>query len=443
MLLLYLPRTTARSSYTLDHLLTRELGIAFTVTSDRHYFESYGAAKINYSGEPGSGGFFIRASPLLFETGTAHQDVRPSTIRGLPVLFTSQGPCDLGFDIFAASFYLLSRYEEYLPYTPDRYGRFDVQGSVAWKHHFLHLPVVQKWGRLFRDLLLQKGFTLPGPTGAFRALLTYDVDVAYKYKGRSLLRNTGSILRDVLRMDWANIRERQAVARGVRADPWDTYRYLLQPPGAPSPGLIFFFLLGDRTRYDRNIDYRQPVMRQLVREIASQCPVGIHPSFYTAGSPQRLLREKQRLEEIAGLPVTRSRQHFLKFRLPQTYRSLIEAGVTEDYSMGYPYQPGFRAGTCRPFAFYDLESETATGLTLYPVTLMEGNFMAGNPEAGSVMNTLEALIGEVKEAGGIFLSIWHNHTVSDTPAFRTWRNIHDRMRLLAAGPGKAASGGPA
>ncbi|MGH2565957.1 MAG: hypothetical protein ACRDE5_15675, partial [Ginsengibacter sp.] len=110
------------------------------------------------------------------------------------------------------------------------------------------------------------------------------------------------------------------------------------------------------------------------------------------------------------------------------YRGLIESGIKEDYSMGFPYAPGFRAGTSKPFYFYDLKNERSTGLKIFPITLMDGNFTEKEyPTSEKILESIDRLIREVKNVGGTFISIWHNHTVSDTDEYRSWRNIHSKM----------------
>jgi hypothetical protein len=96
--------------------------------------------------------------------------------------------------------------------------------------------------------------------------------------------------------------------------------------------------------------------------------------------------------------------------------------------MGFADMPGFRAGVCTPFYFYDLKNEKQTNLRLYPVTFMEGNFMKylkkGPAES---MQIIFRLIDEVKSVNGTFISIWHNHTLSDDNRNKGWRKVHDAM----------------
>ena len=269
---------------------------------------------------------------------------------------------------------MVSRYEEYLSFTPDKYGRFKATDTLAYKNNFLQIPVVDNWINRFKNILQKKFPALKFKPSKFEAIVTYDIDIAYKFKGRSFIRNTGSTIKDLLKFDFKNIQSRIQTFSGKCKDPWDTYDYLHETIVHNNLQSIFFFLLGDNSINDRNLDYENPVMKNLIAKLKIFSEIGIHPSFKTSMFTKKILIEKQRLEKISGKKIIRSRQHFLKFILPETYNALTEAGITEDYSMGFPYTPGFRAGTSKPFYFYDLKKERSTNLKIFPITFMEGNF---------------------------------------------------------------------
>jgi hypothetical protein len=153
--------------------------------------------------------------------------------------------------------------------------------------------------------------------------------------------------------------------------------------------------------------------------------IGIHPSFYSSVFPGKIIIEKERLENISCKKIFRSRQHFLKFKLPDTYNALLSAGITEDYSMGFSKITGFRAGTCKPFYFYDLKGEKETKLKIFPVTFMDGTLM--NLDSDEASEKILQLLKEVEKVDGIFIPLWHNHTISETEEFATWKSVHDKM----------------
>jgi hypothetical protein len=428
MLLIYLSETSPRSEYIFDKIFTHEFGIKYSTTSSIEGFESHNEEKINYSANRFKDEFFIKASSLLLENTTMNIDVPIKEKNQAKVLFPNNESCDVGFDIFASVFYMLSRYEEYLPFTPDKHGRFKATDTLAYQNNFLHLPLVDVWITYFKNILQKKFSALKFTSSHFKAIVTYDIDVAYKYKGRAFKRTAGATLKDLLGLDFKNIKNRIQTLYYNKKDPWDTYDYLEELIVSNSLDSIFFFLLGDKSKQDRNLNYKNPFVKKLIDQIKLFSEIGIHPSYKTSQSPEKILIEKQRLEKIAEKKINKSRQHFLKFTLPETYNSLIKAGITEDYSMGFPYTPGFRAGTSKPFYFYDLKNERSTALKIFPVTFMEGNFTEKKYSSDEkILEAILKLIDEVKNVDGTFISIWHNHTVSETSEFKDWRSIHDKM----------------
>jgi len=185
---------------------------------------------------------------------------------------------------------------------------------------------------------------------------------------------------------------------------------------------------GKPGRHDLNISPENEEWRSLISGLGKEYQVGIHPSFRSNHSSQILKNEVETLSELLPYPVKNSRQHFLKIKLPDTYRNLIELGIENDYSMGYPGQPGFRAGVCTPFRFYDLVKEEKTSLTVWPVTLMDRtlkDYLHRVPEES--MDIINAYVDIVEKAGGWFIPVWHNDSLSDYAEWEGWRNIYVQM----------------
>lgn len=426
MLLIYLPSITERSEYVFELIFKNEFGLEYITTADSKKFDEHQQEKINYSSANIGEEIFIKASSLLFEKSIKKINVPIETKHNVKVLFPDDTG-DIGFDIFAAVFYMVSRYEEYLPSIPDEHGRFKASGSLAYQNDFLQYPVVNIWIRHLKNILQNKYPLLQFKQSSFKAIVTYDIDVAYAFKGRSIFRMAGGTARDVLTLKMKNVFNRISSVFN-RKDPWDTYAFLQDMIFKNKLTPIFFFLLGDYSRYDKNLRYDHPLMKALINEISAFSDIGIHPSYKSSVVTEKILIEKSRLEKLSNKPITKSRQHYLRFSLPDTYNQLIAAGITEDYSMGFTGMPGFRAGICTPFYFYDLKNEKATGLKVFPVTFMEGTFITYlKLKPKESIEIISSLIDEIKKVDGTFISIWHNNTVSEDAEFKGWRWVHNGM----------------
>ncbi|HUS00823.1 MAG TPA: polysaccharide deacetylase family protein [Chitinophagaceae bacterium] len=427
MLLIYLQALTPRTEYIFDLVFKNELGISYTITTNRHAFERYGQEKLNYSCTRSDKDFFIYSSTLLFKKSIEEINIPVEKKYEFVVLFPNDASCDMGFDIFAAIFYMVSRYEEYLPFKPDKHGRFKASDSFAYQNNFLQFPVVNTWIQDFKKKLSEKFPLLQFQSGSFKAIVTYDIDLGYAFKGRSSFRFAAGSAKDILTLNFRNLLNRFSGLSGNK-DPWDVYDSLKETLVKNKLRSVFFFLLGEYSTYNKNINFDHPLMADLINNIAAFSDIGIHPSYESSENPGKILIEKSRLEKISGKKIIKSRQHYLRLKLPDTYNELLKTGVTQDYSMGFADMPGFRAGICTPFYFYDLRNEKQTTLLLYPVTIMDGNFMKYlKKKPAESIQIIFRLIDHVKNVKGTFISIWHNHTLSNDHKNKGWREVHEAM----------------
>jgi hypothetical protein len=154
----------------------------------------------------------------------------------------------------------------------------------------------------------------------------------------------------------------------------------------------------------------------------------IHPSYRSAGKPAILQKEIRTLSSITGTEILVSRQHYLKFNLPESYRQYLEAGIMKEYSMGFASHCGFRAGTSKPFHFYDLEREAETALMVTPFQVMDRSlkdYMKLSPI--SALEKIRKLVDEVRSVKGTFVSIWHNDAFNDQGEWEGWKIVFLEM----------------
>ena len=179
---------------------------------------------------------------------------------------------------------------------------------------------------------------------------------------------------------------------------------------------------------DKNISHSNSELRVLVKRLADLAPVGLHPSFGSNIDQKKLSIELNRLEDIQKREVDFSRQHLLQLSLPGTYKRLIQAGISNDFSMGYASVLGFRAGIANPFSFYDLDSEQVLPITIYPFAIVD-DILKFNMKLApdEVIGKINGIIEEIKQVNGTLISVWHNDTFSDKGVWKGWRNIYETM----------------
>ncbi len=428
MLLIYTPQITNRQRYIFDLLLNGELGIEYQLTTNEQEFSDSNLPKFSYGKKIAQHPYFF-ASELLFEKNIREQNPVVSSHQGIPVFFQAdEADALLPFDIFSASFFLISRYEEYLPFTMDHYGRFPAEQSFQFKNNFLDVPVVDYYVQWLREIFGQYFPQIPLKKRQYKFIATYDIDSAYAYKNKGIVRNIGSIFLSITKGNFRNVKNILSVLTGLKNDPFDTYDLLHQLHEEFRLKPIYFFLVGDYDRYDKNISIHISEFKTLIKSIADIAEVGIHPSFASNTHSEKLKREIKSLSQILNRDIKKSRQHFLKLRFPETYRALLDKDITDDYSMGFASQPGFRAGYSKSFYFYDLEKEMKTSLRVHPFVFMDATFeYYQHLTPRQSLQMVLPMIEKLKQLNGTLIFLSHNASFCDR---NHWVGWHENYRII-------------
>ena len=424
--MIYSAQLSARFSYIASILL----GDNLLLTTSQEDFLSFKGVTINYSAEKlGNDSIWIVPNGLLEEQGISGREISCSEWKRMKIFFQTKG--ELPFDIFAASFYLLSRYEEYLPHKPDRYGRFSHTESLAFKEGFLHVPLVNLWMRSFEQYISGRfpsvPFRLAKP--GFRFVPTYDIDIAFSYRDQPVWKNVLGFFKGLLSGNFESVTEKSYVYSGKKKDPFDVYDWLDGLHVGRKLEPVYFFLLAEkRGEYDKNISPHKKSMRQLIKRSAEKYATGIHPSWQSGDDEKKLEKEIGILEKIDGKEVAISRQHYIRMRLPDTYRKLKGKGIGHDYSMGYGSINGFRASYAAPYNWYDLLAEEQTSLTLHPFCFMDSNSIFQQREhAYEAAKELQDYLDVTRSVNGEMISIFHNYFLAEQEEWVEWRSMYENF----------------
>jgi hypothetical protein len=418
-------RDSPRLRYIAGVLMGDILGLSWEVITDKRKLGKHPV--INYSEDKLSGSFKINPVSILFEEGISPKQISINEWKGLPVFFQTSSDSDLLFDIFAASFFLITRYEEYLDFQPDEYGRFTSSSSLAFRNGFLDRPIIDLWAKELAKAFLKKFPTIVFKRNEYKAQLTVDTDQPFAYLGKNIFRSFGGLF---LSSDsiLGNVSDRyRTIAKGEK-DPYDVFDYIIDIIENNSTDTRFFFPVGDHSKYDRNPSWKNDEYRNLILKIAGKYQVGLHPSFMAGEDGSFVKSEAGRLHSILGKEVSFSRFHYIRLTMPWSYNNIIKAGISEDYSMGYPDEPGFRAGIARPFLFYDVSVDRQTNLRVIPFQVMDGTlYDYKNLDYEKSKEIILKLINETRKVGGLFVSIWHNTSVLETSECKGWREVFEFM----------------
>jgi hypothetical protein len=432
MILIYTHKITPRVRYIFKHIFTRTLLIPVSFTTKVEEFVAHNGPKLTYTKAPLGKEFFIKSNPLLFEQGVNDLEVNIQKWEEVPCFFVTGSKSAIPFDIFAASFYLISRYEEYLPHVKDRHGRYAASESLAYKNGFLEKPVVDIWSYKLLARLKEKFPNYKYENRAYEYISTIDIDNAFAYKYKNFIRIFGGFLNDLFKLRLLNVLQRLMVLLNLTKDPFDNFQRILDLKKTKDIRTIFFCSIGDYTTFDTNVSASKNKYRLLLKDLVDYASVGLHPSYFTMQNASLLKKEKERLESITNIPIIRSRQHYLRFNLPESYQQLIDLEIEEDHSMGYASNVGFRAGTCTPFYFYDLDFEIQTPLKVFPFALMDttlNDYLKITPKQS--LGKIRDLRNEVKAVNGTFITLFHNESLSNHTRWRGWKRLYESMIKIA------------
>jgi hypothetical protein len=348
-----------------------------------------------------------------------------------PVLFgtntveATQRHIRLGADIVAGAFFMLTRWEESVqPKLTDQHGRALAETSTAYRHGFLHRPIVNEYAELLWNCLVALGITQPRRTLQYKVVPTHDVDNLLFWS--NLPKTAWVSLRRLLGSDRYNPYlqrgSRPPLADPSRAtDPYNTYHTLMGWAEAAGTTAHFFFkATRHSTRYDKAYALDDGFARNLIGEITRRGHVvGFHPGYATHLDPKLWREEYQRLQDVCPQPIRCGRQHFLRFDAPQTWELWEDFNMVWDSSCCYPYHAGFRAGICHSFPVFNVFTRQKIQLRERPLIAMETGFFLNREELVDADNLSPeyfhrqwtALRDTVRRYHGEFVFNWHNSSI--------------------------------
>ena len=436
----------AERRYALDVVLGDWLGLAYVSSAEERadieitlgdgtdnralclsdaFFQQAGAAWLEPISLPGTPLPRWRTADDLGKTGSAIGEV--------PVLYGEQSSegrwlqaeregLRLGVDVLGSVFFLLTRYEEQMSGPRDRHGRFAGGTSLAAREGFLDRPLANEYLRILWVCLRRLWPRLERRHRSYAVALSHDIDRPFSQQSHWQFGR--SVAADLLRrrsLSLAASRAALMVRYGAQrwpADPNNTFALIMD--ASERHGLrSTFYVKGGCTNSHYDDDYpleTEPVC-SLLREIHCRGhELGLHPSYETWLDQEQIATEFARLQEAAerlGIRQTEwgGRQHYLRFRAPETWRHYEAAGLAYDATLGFADRVGFRSGSCYEFPLFDLALRRPLRLRERPlivmeVSLLDSDYMGLAPEAARAL--IARLAAACRSFRGTFSMLWHN-----------------------------------
>ena len=425
MLLIYTHKISSRFRYTMKHIFTRILGVEIIFTTKVEDFIKHNGPKITYTRQPLQNEFFIRSNDLLFQVGINDISLTVESWDGVPCFFRTGERSNLPFDIFAASFYLLSRYEEYQPHVKDQHGRFPPTESVAYRHNFLRSPVVDIWAYKMLELLKERFPAIEEVKRKYEYTSIIDVTTSHEYAHRGLLRSLAGTVLDLSRFRFRRISQRLAVLLRIKEDPFNNFGKLINLHQNTGIKSMFFFQFADYSTYDKNVSTENNRFRYLIKWVADYSTVSLAASYSSFRDNEMLKNEKTRLSEVIHRPVNNSRMRYNRVDVPGTYQNLVEAEFTDDFTMGYTHEIGFRAGTCTPFYFYDMAMEEQQPIRVHPFAIHDYALVDLKSEE-VMLREINSIYSAIKNVNGHLITVFSNELLGSNQKVN-WIELYSNL----------------
>ncbi|MDX2171659.1 MAG: hypothetical protein SFY56_00970 [Bacteroidota bacterium] len=419
--LIFSETKSERLNYVCEFIFNTVLKVNYSITQSLSEFETSNHFKINYYRKHIDKAFQLQPHSLIFETIITEQKPQP-IFKNENIYFFETTSSNFHFDVFAATFFFISRLEEWQTFEADTHQRFEAKNSILFQNKFHLKPVVDIWIEELKTALQHFYPTISFPEKKFKAISTIDVDNLYAFKHKGFVRTSGAIAKDILKFDFKNLSARLNVLRGKQKDPFDIYESISEFCLQNNIPLLYFFLFKTGTAHDRTVDPSYPAFKNVFTTLkkyvspstGSGVFVGLHPSYNSSVDEAMLKQEVSDFSKALGEPVNISRQHYLRFNIKTTPKHLLQNDIMADFTMGFASQLGFRAGTSQPFYYYDFANEQKTDLIFVPFCAMDGAYLVYDkitPE--DTLNSLLQLANEVKKVKGLFITVYHERTFYD------------------------------
>ena len=317
----------------------------------------------------------------------------------------------VGIDIFASSFFMLTRWEEHVTKNRDKHGRFSAYESLAFKNRFLDRPIVNEYIEMLKNIIFSMDKNSKFKIQNSKLYLTHDIDIPFRYM--SIKNNIREVIGDIVirksfKIAMDSIKRQVKVFLKMEKDPFDTYDFLMDTSENLGVKSYFFLHSSNLSKYDYSND---KYIKQIANKIKKRGHlIGYHPSYNSSSNDKIFKKDKEKIEFIIGEKIEFSRQHYLRFEIPTTWQMCENHGMKWESTLGYAEREGFRAGVCYAYSVFNILTRSKLHLKERPLIVMDTSFPSYQEEVTpqEIQKSIIDLIKKIKKYNGDFVFLWHN-----------------------------------
>lgn len=338
-----------------------------------------------------------------------------------PVYFPVES--EVGFDLFAHVFFLLSNFEEIQLMkhrkNMDQFHRIKSKNLSSVRNSMNLLPMVDIAIDHLANIL-----KIEIPKKEFQIIPTADIDQCFQYQGKSMFHMIGGAIKNPITIF---DRIKSIFTNFDHFTPSETVKKILS---SNKQSKIFWLSNKKRSQLNKQANRNYLPLQHEIQASREYAEIGIHPSYQNSHSLDTHTEEKIWLQSISGIEIDHSRQHYIHLNLPKTYRTISAMNIKHDWSMGFVDNVGFRTGTSMPYTYFDILANKKLDLTIHPFCIMDvncKNYLKINSKLSKELGIIFKQI--IKETNGQFCFIFHNESVSETDGWKGWKKTIESWSL--------------
>lgn len=407
MILIYCTKTSPRIEYVFDHILKLTLHQKFYITNSKPEFIDFKGYKFSYASAPVSNELFFQSYGLLEETGLDNLIIKTFEWENIKCFFKVGKKSAIPFDIFSAIFFLLSRYEEYMPHSSDNLSHFRYHESFAYKENFLETPIIDIWIEKLVSVLKNKiNLKCKINSNNQKASIIISSLHTYKYTNKYPFESYMIWFKNLINLNLWEVIEHFFVLLKIIPDPWEIDNQVKNLLISLKTKVLFFFPFSSNSFFNNETPKTNEYFKTYIKDFFDIFKIGLLPSN---NAIKKLKTFELENSNISNLVHTKINGILLKEglnKISEDYKNLISMDEATDFSMGYIDAFGYRASTCTSFFFYDLSSETKTSLTVTPFCAHQR--LIESTELNKVIDKIQNFNEISKKYSGCFSIILNN-----------------------------------
>ncbi len=319
---------------------------------------------------------------------------------------------------------MLTRWEECLlgKNKLDDHERFKAECSIAHINGFLNRPIVNEYAEMLLQMLKSLGYKKEEKRQGFKLIPTHDID-AIRYPN-TLKTIIGDIIK---RKNFRQFKYRTGT-KIKRTNPFNTFSWLMDLSEKQNLVSRFYFMSGGTSDYDNWYSIHDPLVERIVTDINNRGHIiGFHPSYNTVSNAEQYANEKEKLETVIKKTVDEGRQHFMRFKNPDTWRIWEESRMKIDSSVGYPSIEGFRCGTGCEYSVFDVFRRKRLELKERPLVLMEGTIWQYRKLSHNKCHDIFLYYNKISKKYEMPFTILFHNSSFDKILWPEWKELYKSM----------------